>query len=720
MGDSTVLVCDQTSTRPLCGQQRSQDSYGSILPYFNVDTELLRTLLHHCTEPRELEERSSVGSTEERSPTDPGYDSADASPVRSDRPALIESATRSVNGLVQQSFLSECDAQLWQLFGFVEFHLSKVEIELQALRQRMALQQGVDETARNGVTDSIDAIQESSSLEPERHPICAPNSSKEERQPLASNGSKEEEAQPLLQSNGSEEEAPLLQSSDSEEETQPPLTSEHSPISLLMVLREVVLSLLDSLNDSFANLDQLVKVHDNSPLASGSGTDFLLSKEERRRMLEARLEMSLSSIDEDRLRFLQHDIETNIDGQGRVRQENQVVIAMRNTPVRCTTWLAALLLVAVSAVVVYMYISDSPTWTVYLRLLRSPLLIVFYVYLIGINIKVWAAARVDYVGVFKFHARGVATARHLFKVAALFTMFFAAIVVVLLVVHQFHMEIPVKVLTLLMWLSLLVFLINPTKTFLLRGRLSFILMCVRVIIAPLHSVYFCDNWFADQLNSTVAVLLDLQYFVCYFSTGPWSGEVNKGICTSSGNGIRPIISCLPALWRMFQCLRLYRDERQVKHLVNAGKYATTYPVVIFATIFSVGVKTNFALTDLDFDDVGWIIVMWFLASLVHAIYTFLWDVHCDWGLVHCRPCDSLRSRLLYRPRLVYYLAMIFDFLLRFAWAVKLSLAIVWHSDSDWLYTLLVIGEMLRRFVWNFFRVENEHVCLFQDWQFLIT
>lgn len=678
-----MLVCGQTSASD---QQRHQASYGSIIPYLNVDTELLRALLHRSTEPRELEERASVGSNqEEHSPTDAGYDSyTDDVPTRSDHPAPTVSTAGLINAPAQQSFLSECDVQLCQLFGFVEHHLSNVEAELQALHRRMALQQGVDETARSDVTCSANVDANRETLESERQPLLTSSSrsSSEESLDQECRESQERESQKL------------------------------GAVSLLMSLREVVLSLLESLTDSFAELDQLVKVHDKSPLAMGSGSNLLRSKAETRHTLETRLDRCLSSIEEDYRQLQQH--ESHIDGQGRVQQENKIVIKVRQTPVHCTTWLAALLFIAMTAVVIYMYISDPPTWTVYLRLLRSPLLIVFYVYLIGINIKGWAAAHVDYVGVFDFHANGIATAAYLFKVTALFTMFFGAIVAVLLAVHQFHMDIPVKVLTSVMWLSLLLFLINPTKTFLRRGRLSFLLMFVRVIIAPLHFVYFCDNWFADQLNSTVAILLDMQYSICYLSIGPWSGEVNKSVCTTSGNGIRPIISCLPALWRMFQCLRLFRDTRQVKHLVNAGKYATTYPVVIFATIFSVGVKTNFALTDLDFDDVGWIIVMWLLASLVHAVYTFLWDVHCDWGLVHCQPCDSLRPRLLYRPRLVYYLAMLFDFLLRFAWTVKLSLAIVWHQDSDWLYTLLVIGEMLRRFVWNFFRVENEHVVLFQE------
>lgn len=49
--------------------------------------------------------------------------------------------------------------------------------------------------------------------------------------------------------------------------------------------------------------------------------------------------------------------------------------------------------------------------------------------------------------------------------------------------------------------------------------------------------------------------------------------------------IRPIVNCIPAWLRFAQCLRRYYDTKEAfPHLVNAGKYATTFFVVIFATM----------------------------------------------------------------------------------------------------------------------------------------
>lgn len=59
-------------------------------------------------------------------------------------------------------------------------------------------------------------------------------------------------------------------------------------------------------------------------------------------------------------------------------------------------------------------------------------------------------------------------------------------------------------------------------------------------------------------------------------------------CMEKNYIIRPIVNCLPAWFRFAQCLRRYRDSREAfPHLVNAGKYSTTFLVVIFATLKSV-------------------------------------------------------------------------------------------------------------------------------------
>lgn len=56
-------------------------------------------------------------------------------------------------------------------------------------------------------------------------------------------------------------------------------------------------------------------------------------------------------------------------------------------------------------------------------------------------------------------------------------------------------------------------------------------------------------------------------------------------CSSHNFIYRPIVNCIPAWIRFAQCLRRYHDTREAfPHLVNAGKYASTFFVVIFGTL----------------------------------------------------------------------------------------------------------------------------------------
>ena len=179
------------------------------------------------------------------------------------------------------------------------------------------------------------------------------------------------------------------------------------------------------------------------------------------------------------------------------------------------------------------------------------------------------------------------------------------------------------------------------------------------------------------------------------------------LCTKSSNGIRPLLFCLPALWRFLQCLRAFYDKRKFEHLINAGKYATTFLVVILAAVYSTKVHTHD--DGLDFSllkPFGWtVVILLFLSALLNTGYCFLWDVLQDWHL--CRS-GCLRPRL-YFSRKWYFIAIVLDFAIRFANALKLILGVAYHIAPELVFTALVLAEATRRFIWNFFRVEWEQI-----------
>uniref|UniRef100_H3C8X1 EXS domain-containing protein n=1 Tax=Tetraodon nigroviridis TaxID=99883 RepID=H3C8X1_TETNG len=96
-------------------------------------------------------------------------------------------------------------------------------------------------------------------------------------------------------------------------------------------------------------------------------------------------------------------------------------------------------------------------------------------------------------------------------------------------------------------------------------------------------------------------------------------------------------------------------------------------------------------------------------STISSLYTLIWDLRMDWGLFDSGAGENtfLREEIAY-----YYCAILEDVILRFAWTIQISLTTMTklNSSGDIVATVLAPLEVFRwRFVWNFFRLENEHL-----------
>lgn len=477
---------------------------------------------------------------------------------------------------------------------------------------------------------------------------------------------------------------------------------------LLVRLREVMNSLKKSMETSLQQLDKLVWTHDQQ-LHSISGQVLLQEQRAKQTVAQNKLETYLTHIDEE-LNAMDAE-ETKKPHQKEKVRKAVLHQAMRFRP-GCWTLLALVTLLVTFLVVCVFSRNQIKHWVIFMRLVRSPLLIALYFYMYGLNLMAWARNGINYVSIFNFPVKGIPTPKFAFKIGSILSVCFCSLVVVYFFLSQNYQYITDKAVAFLQWFVLLGLVFNPVNVLIRSGRFAFVLVWIRIIVSPFPSVSFGDFWFADQLNSMMALFVDVQYLICYSAGTSWLGEITDlKQCTTSSNGIRPLVSCVPSFWRFMQCLRCYYDTRQIKHLVNAGKYFTTFPVVVFAVIFSLKVKPLINWSHLDLQEVGWVILCWCLSSIVHALYCFIWDVTQDWGLFCFFQGTILRPKLLYSAKSLYLSAIVFDFFIRFACALKLTLAIVYHLDSDLIYTLLILAELLRRFIWNFFRVEYEQVMI---------
>ncbi|KAL8177465.1 UNVERIFIED_CONTAM: Xenotropic and polytropic retrovirus receptor 1 [Gekko kuhli] len=241
-----------------------------------------------------------------------------------------------------------------------------------------------------------------------------------------------------------------------------------------------------------------------------------------------------------------------------------------------------------------------------IRIYRGGFLLIEFLFLLGINTYGWRQAGVNHVLIFELNPRSNLSHQHLFEIAGfLGTLWCLSL---LACIYGTTTPIFMQVNPLILYGFMLLFLINPTKTLYYKSRFWLLKLLFRVFTAPFHKVGFADFWLADQLNSLAVILLDLEYMICFYSFElswghTWADPV-PSTCNSYAYGVRAVVQCIPAWLRFVQCLRRYRDtKRAFPHLVNAGKYSTTFFMVTFAALYrthkGTDAQPSFSLTDCD-------------------------------------------------------------------------------------------------------------------------
>lgn len=251
------------------------------------------------------------------------------------------------------------------------------------------------------------------------------------------------------------------------------------------------------------------------------------------------------------------------------------------------------------------------------------------------------------------------------------------------------------------------------------GRRRFFTTLRRVSIGGIAEAQegkYGDILLADVLTSYAKVLGDLYVTICMF-VKPGGSSTNRPNRDCGGTVIVPLLMAVPSLIRFRQCIIEYLRVRRApyreatgwggQHLANALKYSTAFPVIIASSLQrSAGDQDAKAVLN----------KLWLCAVVVNSLYSFYWDVTKDWDLTlftgkreRTSPHHAwgLRERLLFRPINLYYVVIGLDLLLRCTWSMKLSPHLDKFSDFESGVFLIEFLEVLRRWVWIFFRTEAE-------------
>ncbi|KAK7987662.1 hypothetical protein PG989_007977 [Apiospora arundinis] len=260
--------------------------------------------------------------------------------------------------------------------------------------------------------------------------------------------------------------------------------------------------------------------------------------------------------------------------------------------------------------------------------------------------------------------------------------------------------------------------VAPLKNLSNAGRGRFLTTLKRVSvggIAEAKDGKFGDILLADVLTSYARVFADLFVALCMFFRTDGSATARPD--RNCGGAIFvPLIMAVPSAIRLRQCLieygRVARGPQTAatgwggQHLANALKYFTAFPVITLAAL-----NRNLGPSPALYR-------AWVCACLVNSLYSFYWDVAKDWDLTlfnneHQRNAPDqpfgLRRRLVLGPPVLYYCVIALDLTLRCTWSLKLSATL--DHIADFESSLFVIGflEVLRRWIWIFFRVETEWI-----------
>ncbi|EOA38748.1 hypothetical protein CARUB_v10010925mg [Capsella rubella] len=326
--------------------------------------------------------------------------------------------------------------------------------------------------------------------------------------------------------------------------------------------------------------------------------------------------------------------------------------------------------------------------------------VVLHMIMYASNIYFWKRYRVNYPFIFEFKEGTELGYRHVLLLSfGLGTLALCAVLVNLDMemdpntndYKTFTELVPVFVVGIVIAIS-----ICPFNIFYRSSRFFFLVVLFRCIAAPLYKVNLPDFFLADQLTSQVQALRSLEFYICYYGWGDFKQRRNT--CKSSNvySTFYFIVAVIPYWSRFLQCARRLIEEKDISQGFNALKYLLTIVAVCLKTAYSFN-RGN-----------AWRLATW-VFSVLATLYGTYWDIVYDWGLLHKPSENLLREKLLVPHKSVYYIAMVLNVVLRLAWVQTVLDFNISFLHRETMIALIAILEIIRRGIWNFFRLENEHL-----------
>lgn len=275
------------------------------------------------------------------------------------------------------------------------------------------------------------------------------------------------------------------------------------------------------------------------------------------------------------------------------------------------------------------------------------------------------------------------------------------------------------------------------------GKLRIFTTMKRILTGNINSSTMRTNdiLISDSLMSYSKVLNDIGIFIWHYFI---SDEMHYNEI------LEFLILCLPSMIRIRQCWNEFTLTGNKAHFLNLLKYVSGLSPIFINFLIKFNIEQwgedEGAEKDQHLQFIKTLNMIWYLASFVNSTYSFIWDVKMDWGF-SCfdgivakfnhdgtTPAPTTRNiaksllflrpdhQLIYTNKLIYYLAIVIDFILRYLWVFKIviihdaesspiinriGLFLFGYDAFSFGYCLIEVLEILRRFMWCFFKLESD-------------
>ncbi|XVF43157.1 hypothetical protein PTKIN_Ptkin02bG0018000 [Pterospermum kingtungense] len=327
--------------------------------------------------------------------------------------------------------------------------------------------------------------------------------------------------------------------------------------------------------------------------------------------------------------------------------------------------------------------------------------IVLHIVMYAANVYLWRRYRVNYAFIF-----GLKQGTELGYREVLLVSFGLAVAALASVLSNLDMEMDpetkdfktfTEIIPLILVAVVFIVLFLPFNILYRSSRFFFLTCLFRSICAPLYKVTLPNFLLSDQLTSQVQAIRSLEFYVCYYGWGDFRHRQNSCKTNDVFNTFSFIVAAVPYWIRLLQCLRRLFEEKDPLQGYNGLKY--------FITIVAVCLRTAYSLNK----GLVWEVLA-LVFSVAAAIVSTYWDIVYDWGLLQRHSKNKwLRDKLLVPRKSVYFGAMVLNVLLRFAWLQTVFNFRLFDLHRQTMITIVASLEIIRRGIWNFFRLENEHL-----------